>query len=223
MLWSKSAPFIKLPTVSSPAVTGGLVVFGDGMHQTDGATLYCLSAATGRPVWQLGVPGKLVHMEGGPTIDNGRVFIGGGDAGVLSVDLKHAILAGKEIEAAALQEMMEKRWAELQAKYQQEKAKDGDLAIPPGDDDLYKAAPKLLWQQGKGQWHVDAPLVVAGGKVLAASAYIDDDKVGKRSPRRDEGRGRLDRLGNAAQAQPVGGGDRLGGTGGRGVQQHPLR
>ena len=63
-LWSKTAPFIKLPTVSAPAVVDGLVVFGDGMHQTDGATLYCLRADTGRPVWQYELPGKLVHLEG---------------------------------------------------------------------------------------------------------------------------------------------------------------
>src|SRR5262245_26553246 len=35
--WSKTIPVLKLPTVSSPAVSGGKLVFGDGMHQTNGA------------------------------------------------------------------------------------------------------------------------------------------------------------------------------------------
>src|SRR5262249_6325302 len=37
ILWSKSVPSLKLPIVSSPGISGGRVVFGDGMHQTDGA------------------------------------------------------------------------------------------------------------------------------------------------------------------------------------------
>ena len=48
-LWSKAGPFIKLPSVSAPAVTGGLVIFGDGMHQTDGATLYCIARRMAGP------------------------------------------------------------------------------------------------------------------------------------------------------------------------------
>ncbi len=81
---SKGAPFLTLPTVSPPAILGGLVVLGDGMHQTDGATLYCVRAENGRPVWQYPVVGKLAHMEGAATIEKDRVFIGGGDAGVFS-------------------------------------------------------------------------------------------------------------------------------------------
>src|SRR6266478_1133327 len=41
-VWTKTTPYLKLPTVSSPAVAGGKLVFGDGMHQTDGAILHCL-------------------------------------------------------------------------------------------------------------------------------------------------------------------------------------
>src|SRR5262245_35915667 len=37
--WSKGAPLIKLPTVSSPAIVDDKIIFGDGMHQTDGAVL----------------------------------------------------------------------------------------------------------------------------------------------------------------------------------------
>src|SRR5438105_15242004 len=37
VLWTKSTPYLKLPTVSSPALHRGRLVFGAGMHQTDGA------------------------------------------------------------------------------------------------------------------------------------------------------------------------------------------
>ena len=67
----------------------------------------------------------------------------------------------------------------MTAAYEAAKAKD-PLALPPNEDALPKAAPKLLWQAGQGKWHVDAPLAVAGDFVLAPSAYIDEDKVGKR-------------------------------------------
>src|SRR5712692_3002199 len=38
-LWTKTTPYLKLPVVSSPALSGDKLVFGDGMHHTDGALL----------------------------------------------------------------------------------------------------------------------------------------------------------------------------------------
>lgn len=180
-LWTKAAPFIKLPTVSPPAVSGGLVVFGDGMHQTDGATLYCIRAENGRPVWQYSVPGKLVHMEGAPTIERDRVFIGAGEAGVICVELKRVTLDGQEQDLPTVQKLIDARWAELTAQFAEAKKKDPDFAIPPSEDALPKPAPKLVWQQGKGTLHVDAAVAVVGERVLVASAFIDADKVGKRA------------------------------------------
>jgi len=180
MLWSKTVPFIQRPVVSAPAVAEGMTIFGDGMHQTDDAVLYCLHPETGMPLWRYAVPGKLVHLEAAPTIDKGRVIACGGDAGVICLDAKHLVLDGKELNVAAVIPIMTKRWAELTAAYETEKKKDPLLAIPPSEDALPKPAPKLLWQQGKGKWHVDAPPVVAGDFVLAASAYLDDEKIGKR-------------------------------------------
>lgn len=179
-LWTKAAPYLKLPTVSPPAVTGGFVVFGDGMHQTDGATLYCVRAENGRPVWQYSVPGHLVHMEGAPTIEKDRVFIGAGEAGVICVELKKITLDGQDQDPAAVQKIIDQRWTEMTVKFAEAKKKDPDFAIPPGEDALPKPAPKLVWQQGKGALHVDASVAVAGERVLVASAYIDADKVGKR-------------------------------------------
>jgi outer membrane protein assembly factor BamB len=180
VLWSKTVPYITRPTVCAPAIAEGLIIFGDGMHQTDDAILYCLQAGSGMPVWQFPVPGKLVHLEAGPTIDKGRVYACGGDAAVICVDIKHVTFEGKEQDIAAVLPAQQKRWADMLAKYEEEKKKDPLMAMPPSDDALPKAQPKMLWQQGKGQWHIDAPPVVAGDFVLAASAYLDDEKIGKR-------------------------------------------
>lgn len=181
VVWSKTAPFLKTPMVCSPAVAEGIIVFGDGMHQTDGAILYALKAETGRPLWQLPLPGKLVHLECPPTIDKGRVFIGGGEAGVICADIKRATLEGRELDIPAIQELIAQRWKELSARYEEERRKDPQFAIPPSEDALPKPAPKVLWRQGEGKWHVDAPIAVVGDRVLVASAYIDEDKVGKRA------------------------------------------
>jgi outer membrane protein assembly factor BamB len=181
VIWSKSVPLLKLPTVSSPAVVGGRLVFGDGMHQTDGAFLHCLAADSGRPLWQLAVPGSLVHLEGSPTVAGGKVYLGGGAAGVICVDLDRVTLDGKETNTAAVRKILDKKWAELLAKYEVEKKKDPDFAVPPTEDMLPKPAPVRVWQQGEKKWHVDAPVAVAGNRVLVASAFLDKEKVGDRA------------------------------------------
>jgi outer membrane protein assembly factor BamB len=178
--WSKSAPLLKLPTVSSPAVMGGTLVFGDGMHQTNGATLYCLDGADGTPLWQLDEPGKLVHLESSPTVVDGRAYTGGGNAGVVCAEADRAKLAGKTLELPALKKAVAAGWEEVKAKYEIERKKNADL--PPPDESQYpRAEPQLLWQQGKDKWHVDAPVAVAGDKVLAASVFLTDEKLGDRA------------------------------------------
>ena len=180
VVWSKAAPYLTRPTVCAPAVVDNLVVFGDGMHQTDDAVLYCLRAQDGMPVWKYSIPGKLIHLEASPTVDKGRVYCCGGDAGVVCVDLKRVTLNGREQEVAAVIPMLTQRWAEMVAKYQRDKQKDPQFALPPSEDALPKASPKLLWQQGQGKWHMDAPPAAAGDFVLAASSYLDDEKIGRR-------------------------------------------
>ena len=179
--WSKAAPYVKRPVVCAPAVAGSLLVFGDGMHQTDGAVLYCLEADSGFPLWQFPVPGKLIHLEGSPTIDGDRVYIGAGEGGVLCVALRQVTLDGKPLDLAAVKTLIERRWKELTAKYEIDKRRDPSLAIPPSDESLPKPAPVKVWQKGQGTWHVDAPVAVTGGRVLVASSYIDEEKVGKRA------------------------------------------
>jgi outer membrane protein assembly factor BamB len=179
--WSKSAPFLKLPVVSAPALSAGRLVFGDGMHQTDGAILHCIDAAGGLPIWELVVPGKLVHLEGAPTIYEEKVYIGGGNAGVLCVDLNRVTLDGKEQELASVRKLLEAKWKELLDAYEKEKKVDPDFAIPPSEDALPRPVPKVVWQMGRDKWHVDAGVAVAAGKVFAASAYLDDEKIGERA------------------------------------------
>jgi outer membrane protein assembly factor BamB len=181
IVWSKGSPFLELPTVSSPAILDGKLIFGDGMHQTNGAYLYCLDLDKGTPLWQLKVEGTLVHLEGSPTISNGKVYLGGGAAGVLCVDPSRVTLDGKEMTLAATAKVIEAKRAELQKKYEEAKKKKDPFAVPPTDKDLPRPSPTLVWQQGKEKWHVDAPVAVVDGKVLVASAYLDKEKVGRRA------------------------------------------
>lgn len=179
--WQKSSPLLEMPTVSSPALFDGKLIFGDGMHQTNGASLYCMDVQSGAPVWQLKVEGTLVHLEGSPTVIDGRVYIGGGAAGVLCVDPMRVTLDGKEMTTAAISKLIEAKRAELQKKYEEAKAKKDPFAVPPRDSDLPRPAPVVLWQKGKNDWHVDAPVTVVGERVLVASAFLDKEGVGKRT------------------------------------------
>ncbi len=180
VLWAKSTPLLKLPTVSSPGIYKNYLFFGDGMHQTNGALLYCLDAEGGAPVWRHSVPGDLVHLEGSPTIVDGKAYIGGGAAGVLCIEIDKAAIDGKEHDLPALQKRFAARMKELQAKYEIAKKTD-PFAVPPSEDEAVQAEPKRLWQEGKEKWHVDAPVAVAGDKVLCASAFLDKEGVGDRA------------------------------------------
>jgi outer membrane protein assembly factor BamB len=179
--WQKAAPLLELPTVSSPAVVGGKLIFGDGMHQTNGASLYGMDLDRGTPLWRLKVEGTLVHLEGSPTALGGKVYLGGGAAGVLCVDPARLTLAGKEMAPSAITKLLEAKRAELKKKYEEARKKGDRFAVPPTDNDLPMPAPALVWQKGKGAWHVDAPVAVVEGKVLAASAFLDKEGVGKRA------------------------------------------
>jgi outer membrane protein assembly factor BamB len=180
-LWMKTTPYLKLPTVSSPGIFKNYLVFGDGMHQTSSAMLYCLEESVGAAVWRHAVPGDLVHLEGSPTILDGKAYIGGGAAGVMCIEIDRAELGGKSHDLPTLQKMMAASWKALEEKYKIDKLKDPVFAMPPSEDNLPKADPKRVWQQGKEKWHVDAPVAVVGAKVLAASAYLDKEQVGDRA------------------------------------------
>jgi outer membrane protein assembly factor BamB len=183
VVWSKTLPILKLPTVSSPAIADGRVIFGDGMHQTDGALLHCFTADKGMRLWQLKTPppDALVHLEGTPTIAGKLAYIGGGSLGVICVDTDKLTLDGKPIDAKDVQKIIDEKWQALQKKYAEEKKKDPDFAIPPNEDQLPKAAPALLWKEGQKRWHVDAPVNLIGDRLLVATAFLEKEKEGDRA------------------------------------------
>src|SRR5262249_1216550 len=62
--WSKGAPLLRQPIAGAPALVQPhpgmqVVVFGDGFHTDEGASLRCVRASDGFPLWQLPVPGRL--------------------------------------------------------------------------------------------------------------------------------------------------------------------
>jgi outer membrane protein assembly factor BamB len=180
--WNKSAPVIRLPTVGSPAVAGGILYFGEGMHQTDGSSLHAMRASDGRSLWRLDIPGELVHIEASPSVADGRVYVGAGSAGVLCVDLAKVTLEGKDMPAADAAAAVDAKWKALADAYEKDKKKDPDFAIPPNEATLPRPSPKLVWEKGgKGAWHVDAPVLVAGGRLYLASAFLEKEKQGERA------------------------------------------
>jgi outer membrane protein assembly factor BamB len=183
LLWNKSTPGLKLPTVSAPAIVDGRVIFGDGMHQTDGATLHCLGFDKGMRIWQYRTPppDRLVHLEGSPTVSGNLAYIGGGNLGVICVDIDKVSLEGKVLPPKEIQKILDEKWAVLQKKYEDEKKKDPDFAIPPTEDDLPKATPALAWQRGQNKWHVDSPVNLVGDKLLVATAFLEKEMVGDKA------------------------------------------
>jgi outer membrane protein assembly factor BamB len=181
VVWTKSSPLLHAPAVCAPAIVDGKVILGEGMHQTDGAGLLSFRATDGRLLWRLSVPGELTHIEGSPTVSGGRIFVGAGSAGVLCVDLHRVLLDGKEAGLAEAEASLDRKWKELVAKYEEEKKKDPDFAVPPNEISLTPPPPKLWWQVGKGKWHVDGPTALAEGKVLVGSAYLDKERTGERA------------------------------------------
>jgi hypothetical protein len=119
--WLKGPPYLKLPLASSPAIAGGLWSLATACTKRTAECCMPLRADTGLPVWQYPVPGTLIHLEGGPAIVDGKVFIGGGNAGVICVDSNRLELDGKPVDRAAVEADLEKRWQELLAKYEQER------------------------------------------------------------------------------------------------------
>ncbi len=82
-----------------------MLVFGDGLHQDSGGVLHCVNATTSKPLWQRVMPGDLIHLEGALTVANGKVFMGGGNAGVLCIELDKATLDGKDYDLATVAKM----------------------------------------------------------------------------------------------------------------------
>jgi outer membrane protein assembly factor BamB len=181
VVWSRRAPALRLPPAASPVVAAGVVYFGEGMHQNEAGAVSAFSAADGLPLWRLEVSGELHHVEGSPALAGGRLYFGCGSGGIFCVDPGRVELEGRELALADAERLLRKRWDELAAAYEAEKKKDPDFAVPPSAADLPAGRVKTIWNAGADRWHVDAPLAVSGERVLAGSAYLDEEKVGDRA------------------------------------------
>jgi outer membrane protein assembly factor BamB len=180
--WSRGGALLRHPIAGEPALVGGhveMLAFGDGFSSNGGSSLRCVRAADGFPLWRLSVEGKDVRFDGAPTFAGGRLYAGCGSAGVLCLEPARVTLDGKEQDLPAVQAELERRWQELRAKYEAERKKDPQFALPPDESMLPRPEPRRLWQQGQDRWHVDAPVAVVEDRVLAASASLEEDKAGE--------------------------------------------
>ena len=100
---------------------------------------------------------------------------------MICVDINTAVLDGKELSVKDIPALQAAQWKKLLAKFEADKKKNPDFAVDPNENDLLKPTPKVVWTQGQKRWHVDAPTLVAGDKVLVASAFLDKEKEGDRA------------------------------------------
>jgi outer membrane protein assembly factor BamB len=68
---------------STPTVADGKLYFGEGLHTDFDCRLFCLDAATGRPLWAFQTRS---HTEGGPVVADGKVYFSAGDDGLYCAD-----------------------------------------------------------------------------------------------------------------------------------------
>jgi outer membrane protein assembly factor BamB len=68
---------------SSPAVVGGKVFIGEGLHVDTNCKLYCLDAASGKKLWATTTKS---HTESSPAVVGNRVYTGAGEDGVYCLD-----------------------------------------------------------------------------------------------------------------------------------------
>jgi outer membrane protein assembly factor BamB len=99
--WEKKT---RRPVFSSPAVSGGLVLVGEGYHQDRQCRLMCLGAADGAEKWSFEVKS---HIESSPQLEGGRVYFGAGDDGLFCLDVE----AGKELWRSSGQHVDISPWA----------------------------------------------------------------------------------------------------------------
>jgi outer membrane protein assembly factor BamB len=83
VLWSFDDKGEMLHTLATPALAGGKLYVGEGMHGNLPCHLYCLDAARGTRLWAYPAGG---HIEFGPLVAGGRVYFGAGDDGLYALD-----------------------------------------------------------------------------------------------------------------------------------------
>jgi outer membrane protein assembly factor BamB len=94
LLWVKGAPLVRKAIAAAPALFHGqaeMLIIGDGVPGDEGASLRGVRASDGLLLWELPIPGKRVHFAGTPTIADAKLYVGGGNAGVLCIDLSQPV------------------------------------------------------------------------------------------------------------------------------------
>lgn len=80
------------PVFATPAVVGGKVFAGEGLHTDADRRVFCLDLALGKPLWP--TPAATTsHTEGSPRVVAGKVYFSAGDDGIYCVSEAE----GKEI------------------------------------------------------------------------------------------------------------------------------
>jgi outer membrane protein assembly factor BamB len=154
VVW-KYAPDDFRATFSSPAVMGGYVVCGEGLHFTRDGRVTCLEAATGKPLWQLRTAS---HVESSPCIYDGKAYIGAGDDGLYCIALRPDA-GGK---ARVLWHLDGKEYPDCEAP---PLAAGGRVYFCLGEEGA--AVCCVDAQTGKPVWRVAAPYPVFAGPTLA--------------------------------------------------------
>jgi eukaryotic-like serine/threonine-protein kinase len=90
LLWTVSPPDYDA-TVSSPVLSGDLLVIGEGLHDTVRGRIFALDLRAGyegETVWEFTTRG---HVESTPTVRDGRVYVAVGDDGVYCLSLRRDV------------------------------------------------------------------------------------------------------------------------------------
>ncbi len=191
VVWTKSSPTFRLPTVGSPVVADGIVYVGEGMHENVAGVLSAFSARDGLPLWRYEVEGKLRHLEGAPLVREGhRIYFGCGSEGVICLDASRVRTGGRELSIEDYEKHARVVRAELLAAHEIEKRSD-EFAVPPSDGAVLASLDpqlKTVWTAGRDRWHVDSSVAYlelqgddeGSAVVLAGSAFLDEEQVGFR-------------------------------------------
>src|SRR4029079_4004590 len=95
--------------------------------------------------------------EGAAVVAEGKVYVGAGHGGVLCLAPAKLTLNGKEQSPEEIRKTIEAEWKKLVDKYEAEKKVDPDFAVPPSEDSLPKATPRLVLPGGLHQGDARAP------------------------------------------------------------------